>query len=517
MAPGSYLLEMTGGTRPSRHCACPWSWCRGSCPFAPPGFKGCRRQGEVGNGPSPSPRPAGRWALVERALATYHLAFDSWFAGRPGDAPRRARHFEAGRPPSPTASPCLSRRARSAHAAKLVTVDEEALVPLMCLHGLLYHFYGPYDPRFATHSQRLAGRVCAALCRPRRPRHRPDRRPGPGQPGRRPRQEAAPATPPRSPSSAPSARSSTAGGAAGPGRAARVVWPLRHRRRAAAAARPHGGAVAAAAIQLAVNLGRVGSIPSGARPAGRAGGRPAGVDLTARLQEQARLLAGTQRADEALPVLVEARSATPRTRRSSSEQGRAARPAAASRCAGQRVLAAIDDLTARPRRLSPACAAAPCRHGRSRRRGAVWRGQRSSACRACWTRPGHSTGARREAGKGTGCIAHRDPPGDGRRGRDAAGRGDGPRLFDKPDRTKPAFGSVEVVASVGLRRAGRAGGPLCRRHRRGGARGAGLQRDDRRGYRESPPPLRGRRPHRLRRHRQHVSVTTPPDTASTKR
>lgn len=345
LPPGSYLLEIDGGGGAEPPLRLPLELVPAQLAAGTPWFgRPAADEPELSPG-SLDPPAVSRSALAQRALAAYHRAFELWLAGDVDQALAVMRRFETEATAAGNAVALSIEEGQVRAAAELVAGNGEALVPLMGLHELLFRSYQQHGGHMlANHSQRLAGEF-ARLYAAR----------GGREEGRIAalvqvslagwRQEigtriAAQATFERALELDPRQPEALLALAALHESFAHydtAVELLQRLERAGAMSPP-------ARIRLAVNLGRMGS----ERPALRllrelTAAEPEWVSRLA-YQEWARLLTGTGRAAEALPVLVEARERYPDDQALTLQQA-ALLDKLGKPLAGQRVLAAIDDLT----------------------------------------------------------------------------------------------------------------------------------------------------------------------------
>ena len=345
-APGSYLLELadTSGPGPPLRLPLvlvPEQLAEGTVWFRPPAEAEQEPATELARPPS-----APRSALAQMALAAYQRAFEAWAASGLEGATAELRRFEAGATPRANSTALSIQEGQVRAASELVAEDDEALVALMCLHERLYRFYRiDGSDRLARHSQHLASEFARLYAE---------------RGGREARQLAAlvpvslagmrqemgtrldaQATFERALELDPNQSAALLGLAAlheSLSHYETTVELLRRLQRT-------GAMSPEARLRLAVNLGRVGS-------------RRQALDLLTELtdakaewisrlayQERARLLAGSQRAEEALEVLVEARRRYPHDQALTIQEA-ALLDELGKPLAGQRVLAAIADLTA---------------------------------------------------------------------------------------------------------------------------------------------------------------------------
>ena len=447
--PGSYLLEVAGDGRSepaprlplelvSEQLAVGTAWFQR--PPAP------EEQVEVG----PGTQLGGRSALAQLALAAYHRAFESWLAGSLEDALAELRRFETGATSSSNSVGLSIEEGQVRAAAELVAEDDEALVPLMCLHELLFRQYQKNDSYLlATHAQRLASEFARLYAA----------RGGP-EAGRIAALVQVSLAGLRQEIGARSAAQSTFENALelDPRQPAALLGlaalheSFAHYETAVELLRrlDRVGAMSPAAkIRLAVNLGRVGSTRQALELLGELAGAAAGLGLAARLpgaRTPPGRLPARRRGPDGASGGARALSRRPGAHHPA---GRFAGPAGptARRTAGAGRHRRSDR---RPRRLGPPALQRPA--NAADRGGADPSGAGGGRAPAGGARKSPRDPQRRRpvrlagaplvilaAAFLTATVAAQAPPAE-----------ETIRVFlDKPDRTVPAFGSVEVVASVG--------------------------------------------------------------------
>ncbi len=155
--PGSYLLEMATADEPGRWLRLPLDLVAEQLADGAVWF-------DRAPAPEADPVPAdtrstprGRSALQRLALSAYRRAFDAWLEDDLEAASAELRRFEAGAITAADEGGEGIEVAQRRAAAELAGLDLESLVPLMCLHERLFRFYYARESYLlATHSRRMA-------------------------------------------------------------------------------------------------------------------------------------------------------------------------------------------------------------------------------------------------------------------------------------------------------------------------------------------------------------------------